>query len=269
MEKREKASLQRLKENNIISEDFIVNIPENSTLVVGASVGDDTTDRDFYNDPTFYLLGLDINPEVIDGRNRFIATDLNTYDYRTVLTIVFNQKFKTVIIDVEVIKWINKQFSEIIEVLCNMIVPGGKLIFLKGHPDTPNFLTNHNTPDYTTENRLTKSEIHATIKVESITTTMDENPAAKRVYSAIVLNKASSFLKEDDQCVILTVSNSDNVKIKTDEKIQSDIIKIGDRQDAQTLKWWSENIKKGGKNRRSKKRKSKRRKSRKTNIVRL
>jgi hypothetical protein len=263
-----KKALQRLKEANVISDNFIFDVPENSTLVVGASVGESKTDRDFYNDPTFYLLGLDIHPEVIDGRNRFIAADLNNSNNMTSLTFVFNQKFKTVIIDVEVIKFIRGNFSMIVEVLCNIIVPGGKLIFLKGHEATQNFLTEHNTPDYTTENKLTKSEIHATIKVESITTTMGENPAAKRLYK-VFQNEEYKFIKEDAECVIITISNSDNVEIKTDEKIQPDIIQIGDRQDAQTLKWWSENIKKGGKNRRSKKRKSKRRKSRKTNIVRL
>jgi hypothetical protein len=266
-------ALNRLKTINVISEEFIVNIPENSTLVVGASVGENKTGRDFYNDPTFYLLGLDINPTAIDGRNRFIASDLNDSNNMTSLTLAFNQKFKTVIIDVEVIKFIQGNFSMIVGILCNMIVPDGKLIFLKGHEATQNFITKHNTPDYITQNKLTKSEIHATIKVESITTTMDENPAAKRVYSAIVLDENLSFIKKDDKCVIITISNSDNVEIKTDETnetIKSDIIQIGDRQDAQPLKWWGKNPKKGGKNRRSTKRKSKRKsKKRKPNIVRL
>ena len=109
---RQEKALQRLKEINVISEDFIA-VQENSTLVVGASVGENTSGRDFYTDPTFYLLGLDIHPEVEDGRDRFIAADLNNSNNMTLLKLAFNQKFETVIIDVEVIKFIRALFHKL------------------------------------------------------------------------------------------------------------------------------------------------------------
>lgn len=203
-ERQEKA-FQRLKEINVISEDFIA-VKENSTLVVGASVGENTTGRDFYNDPTFYLLGLDIHPELKDGRDRFIAADLNNSNNMTLLKLAFNQKFETVIIDVEVIKYIRGLFSKIIEVLCNMIVPGGKLIFLKGHEATQHFLTEHNTLEYTTENKLTKSEIYATIKVKPIADTIAENPKVGRVYEVFQTDQYK-IIKEDAECVIIQIGD--------------------------------------------------------------
>jgi hypothetical protein len=255
-EESSKKSLYRLKENKVLSENFI-DVPENSTLVVGASIGENTTGRNFYDDPNFYLLGLDYKEETMKGRDRFIAADLNFFLLQKMLSLVFNQKFKTVVIDFEVIKFIQGNFTKIIEVLCNMIVPGGKLIFLKGQYATLIFLENHQSPDYIIDNPLTKSKIYANIKVEPIATVIEEYPEAERVYQAFI---QSAFIKEDAECVIITISNPDTSETTINEEKELDNIKIGVRQDAQPIEWWGKNIKKGG-NQKSQIRKTKRRKT--------
>lgn len=257
----EEKRLNSLKEKKVISEKFIglhkdhIDVPENSKLVVGASIGENTTGRNFYDDPTFYLLGLDFKEETMEGRDRFIAADLNIFELQLKLSFVFNQKFKTVVIDWEVIKFIRGNFIKIIDVLCNMIVPGGKLIFLKGNIATLIFLENHQNPDYIIDNPVTKSKIYANIKVEPIATTIKENPEAGRVYQAFIDLKS---IKENAECVIITILEPYTSKTTINEEIKSDTIEIGNRQHTQPIEWWRKNIKSGGMKHKTKKRKTRR-----------
>lgn len=198
------SKMQKLKEQGILSDDFILDLPEDSKLVVGSSPGEEPNDRTFYTDPTTYLLDEKSNPGT--DKRRFIHLDLNDYAKRNAVKNGFKQKFKTIIIDAEVIKFFESNFFDILRILCFMIKDGGKLIFLKKSPKVDHFLDL-----YKNNNNMIPN---TTLEEKTVKETMEENPEAKEVYDAFyeenlgAIENSRAIIKTDDSCVIITVNPS-------------------------------------------------------------
>jgi hypothetical protein len=209
-EKKRNKFTDMLKEQNIISSEFI-KIPESAYLVVGASLGEDKSDRFFYDDPCFYMIGLDICPEIQKNRNRFISSNIT--ESFTILRLghVFCKKFETVVIDFQVNKFFIDGpgsikafiFLRIIQNLLKMIKPGGKLIFLKDHIIVDTFLELFNNP-LESEFKIEGVEI----EIKPVNETIDENYAAEQVYSALLTkNLSEKVFSINMSCVIFTINS--------------------------------------------------------------
>ena len=194
-----------LKERLIITDDFI--IPNESTLVVGANPRESKNGRTFYNDANTYLLDLKLKEVAIDtDKSRFIGLDLNDFHERMFVEKTFKQKFKTIIIDAEVIKFFESNFSDILRMLCFMIKDGGKLIFLKKSQKVESFLDLYKNNNNIIPNTM--------LEEKPVNVTMDDNIEAKEVYYAIyeenpeAIENSRAIIKKDEKCVIITINPS-------------------------------------------------------------